>query len=100
MIPKENDLASILEERLITMGEAAKCLSEADYGSDRQIGAANAYFSVLESLFPEAFGEGSDFAAWALKATQEEMLDESRPLLRRLGALPPAAEPDAPGGPV
>ena len=65
-----------------SLADLARPRDDSDYGSDRQVGAENLLFVMLEVSFPETFAEESAFSAWSLKATTEERLAEAMRLVR------------------
>lgn len=77
-------LNDFLDPRLLTVFEAmaqdARALDDEDWGSERQMAAENAFFFATT---PWLGDEHSEFAAWCLKATTDEMLDEGLKRLRR-----------------
>lgn len=50
-------------------------LNDDDWGSNRQLDAENAFFETVERELPGIFSV--EFTHWLLKATTEEMLDET-----------------------
>jgi hypothetical protein len=64
-------------ERLFGLAQAARCLGDDDWGSERQQNAENDFFDA----FHDAVGDTHAFDAWCLKATTEEMIDEALRLL-------------------
>ena len=65
-------------ERLSALAVVARPRDNDDHGSERQIGAENAFFDA----FNAAMGDTGDFEDYCLKATTEEMLDEAMRLVR------------------
>jgi len=58
----------------VKLASAARSTNEADWGSDRQIDAQNAFFDfVMDHISEEAWRDLEDYC---LKATSEEMLEE------------------------
>lgn len=56
----------------------ARALDEADWGTERQINAENAFFEAFHALM----GDTPEFDTWCLKATTDEMIDEALRLAR------------------
>jgi hypothetical protein len=64
---------------LKTLAADARPISEADYGSQRQIDAENDFFDALDLQLSGKLtdGESDAFAAYCLKATTDERIDEA-----------------------
>jgi len=70
---------------LEALAREARPLDDADWGTERQINAENAFFDA----FHAAMGDTPDFDDWCLKATTDEMIDEALRLAReQLGSDP------------
>lgn len=60
---------------LESLAAAARPIDDAEWGSERQIEAQNAFFIACEDVFPADFADDSEFSAWVMKATTDEMID-------------------------
>lgn len=69
-------------KRLVPLAKAAIPLDDREWGSNRQMAAENAFFEACTVAMGDAFADESDFAAWCLKATTEEMVSEAMRLVR------------------
>lgn len=72
-------------QSLTAKAQAAKCIDEADYGSDRQIEAENAFFEEVEALVGPDSWEG--FEGRTLKAATDERIDAAMEMLQELGFI-------------
>ena len=73
---------------LQTLAVQARPQSDADWGSERQMDAENAFFDA----FHAAMGDTPEFDDWCLKATTNEMIDEALRLAKeRFGNTAPTA---------
>src|SRR5687767_2502193 len=81
-LPSYIDAAWPLAEQLCELADRA--IPEDQWGEPQQVEAENAFFELLATAYPDHFGEESEFAGWALKATTPEMLVEA---MRRAAPL-------------
>lgn len=63
------------------LAAAARPIDDADWGSDRQINAQNAFFDAIEARYPNLFD--NDFGSFAIKATTKELIDEALKLVKQ-----------------
>lgn len=66
---------------LFNLATAARPLNEADWGTERQINALNAFHEAIRDAWPQLFPEGGEFDSFCLKATDDEQVLEA---LRRI----------------
>jgi hypothetical protein len=69
---------------LETLASAAKPINDGDYGSLRQVRAENDFFDALDQFLTGKLDDedGDDFAAFCLKATADERINEGMRLAR------------------
>lgn len=78
-------------ERLEELAALARPIDEADYATERQVKAENAFLDACREVDPEEFDTESDseFAEFTVGATVDEMVDKAMEILRkRLGSGP------------
>ncbi|WP_114946489.1 hypothetical protein [Microvirga calopogonii] len=63
---------------LLMLAEDAKCKTDEDWGSDRQVDAENRFFKAAMQRFPDHFTDTNDDWQEAIhKATSDEIIDEA-----------------------
>lgn len=67
------------ELELFQLAQAARPITDDDWGSDRQIEAENAFFDYVKTQLPVPLWD--ELEAYCLKATTDEMVDEALRLL-------------------
>ena len=71
-------------EEIEELAAKARPINDADWGTERQIEAENAFFDACMEIDAATFDPdgGSNFVRWCLKATSEGMIDEAMKLVR------------------